>query len=131
LHFAIGSVKVNANKTLMQDIAAIVELLCAHGADVDEVDGCGLRPIHYCVKSMNIEAAKCLLERKANVNLPDTNNETALYIMAEEPYPDESFADMLLKGGGNLGQKKLPLLRNRPNLKQRKVRELIRKYQRN
>ncbi|KAI9765688.1 MAG: hypothetical protein M1840_007246 [Geoglossum simile] len=131
LHLAIGSVKVNANKTLMQDIAAIVKLLCARGADVNAVDGCGLCPIHYCVKSMNIEAAECLLECKANVNLPDANNETALYTMAEEPYPDKSFADMLLKKGGNLGQKKLPPLRNRPNFKQGKVRELIRKYKRN
>jgi ankyrin repeat protein len=125
LHLALGTGKVNADKSKMTNIANTARLLSAHGADVNATDKSGLCPIHYCARTINSEAAKCLLEHGARINEPDLNGRTALNYTAMDSHPDVEFVKMLVARGGRLGTAKLPKLPPRANESQKKVRALV------
>lgn len=127
LHLALGSGKVNADKSKMTNIANTVRLLSSHGADVNAPDGSGLRPIHYCAQTINSEAAKCLLEFGARINELDLKERRALNYTATDSHPDVEFVKMLISKGAILGPARLPKLPPRSNESQKKVRQLVTK----
>jgi ankyrin repeat protein len=117
---------VNANKSRL--ISSIVRLLCEHGADVNAVDYFGLRPIHLCAVTMNLEAAEYLLqEHKAQINALDFKDRTALYYVATNANPNPMFAKMLIERGGKLGKEKLKPLPREMTTIQRRVRDMVAK----
>jgi ankyrin repeat protein len=127
LHLALGSGKVNTDKSKMTNITNTVRLLSSHGADVNAPDRSGLRPIHCCAQTINFEAAKCLLERGARINERDLKERTALNYTAMDSHPDVAFVNMLVSKGAKLGSAKLLKLPPRSNESQRKVRQLVTK----
>ncbi|KAH8587426.1 ankyrin repeat-containing domain protein [Bisporella sp. PMI_857] len=127
LHLALGTGKVNSDKSKMANIVNIVRLLCTHDANINAPDKSGLCPIHYCAQTINSEAAKCILDRGARINEPDLKGRTALYYVAVDGHPDVEFAKMLIRNGAKLGTAKLPKLPPRANESQKKVRLLVMK----
>jgi ankyrin repeat protein len=109
----------------MLNIAKIVRLLCEHHADVNAKDNSGLSPMHYCVQTINRDAAICLLNHKADINASDAKGRTPLYYTALDSYPDFDFAKMLALKRARLGKAKPPNLPPRANESQRKIRALI------
>ena len=125
LHLALGTGKVNANKSDMTNIANMVRLLHSHGADVNAADNSGLRPIHCCAQTFNAEAAKYLLGRGARVNEIDSKQRTALNYTAMDAHPDVEFVNMLVANRAKLGSAKVPKLPPRPSESQRRVRRIL------
>jgi nucleoside phosphorylase len=127
LHLALGSGRVNTNESRMHLISNVVLLLCEHGADVNAADHSGNCPIHYCAMTMNLEAAKYLLqEHNAQINALNSEKHTALYYVAIDAHPDVRFAKMLIEGGGNLGRtKKLQPWPSNASKSQQAVRDMI------
>jgi nucleoside phosphorylase len=125
LHLVIGTAIVSSDKS-RHDISEIVELLCGRGVDVNAAtDRDQLRPIHCCAKTMNTEAAKCLLKHGANINMIDANNRTALDYMTRYPQPDLKLAELLIDRGGNLAKKTSFILPKNATVAQRRLRELL------
>lgn len=125
LNLAIGSAKVDTDPRTMQNIADIVDTLCAAGAKFNAIDSSKLGPIHHCVRTMNIKAAKCLLDRGADIDLLDQGKHTALDYMALDRYPDVELTRMLVKKHAKLGSVELSRLKKVANQKQGSVRMLL------
>lgn len=125
LHVAIGSGKVDDSPNKMQKISDVISALCKSGAKPNDKDKYGVAPIHHCVKTMNIEAAKRLIALGANVNILDSKNRTALNYMAADGYPDEEFTKMLIRQGARLGPPALPKMKRTANEQQWAVRGLL------
>ncbi|KAH0547678.1 hypothetical protein FGG08_000167 [Glutinoglossum americanum] len=130
LHFALGADKVNTNISEMKKATDIVRLLFIHRVDVNAPDESGLRPIHYCAKTINFEATMFLLDKGARINEPDKKGRTALHYVAIDSKPDVQFAEMLIGRGGELGSVRLPDLVPRATTSQRHVRRLIKPLER-
>src|SRR5204862_8133127 len=90
-----------------QKITEAIKLLCTHGADVEArvnaPDSSGRRPIHYCAETINSEAVAYLLQRGAQINKPDAEGRTALYLTTKDSHPDVGFVEMLIDKGARLG----------------------------
>lgn len=127
LHLSLGIGKVNKDKSKMTNILNVVRLLCTNGADVNAPGESGLRPIHYCAKTINSEAAKYLLDHGARINELDDKKRTVLNHTTLDPNPDVEFVKMLIGRGGKLGTAKLQNLPPRASDNQKKVRLLVMK----
>jgi len=125
LHIALGTAKVNADQAKMQNIATTVRLLCARGANVNAQDKFGLSPLHYCAQTINLDAARCLLEREADPSLSDSRGRTALNLTAQDSQPDVKFTEFLISKGAKLGKAKVAKLPPRANQSQKMVRVLL------
>jgi ankyrin repeat protein len=126
LHLVLNNGKVDTDENRMKRITDIVKLLCKNHVDWEAQDDTGLRPLHYCAKTMNIDAASYLIKNcRANVNGMDKENRTALYHLALDCNPDPNMATELLKHDATTGNKDLPPLQARARLSQKKVRDLI------
>lgn len=80
-----------------------------------------MTPLHWCVKTGNKLAAKCLVDI-VNVNAVDSEGRTPLYLFGQDGSPVLEMGEVLLKAGAGLGGKKLPPLKGRPKEVQRTVR---------
>ena len=125
MNVALGTSKVNTNKTKMASTTAIVQFLNEKGADLDARDAQGYAPLHICAKNMNSEAAIALLDAGAKIDLPDKFGRTALYLAGLDVDPDPKFVQMLIGRRATLAGKKLPPLQARPRANQVSVRKLI------
>lgn len=74
-----------------------IELLTAHGADLNAMDPEGRAPLHRAVAAGNLKLAKQLISAGADVNLEDSSGRTALDIASEQ---DESTLVKLLEQYG-------------------------------
>lgn len=106
LHVALANGKIQAAELLLQqgaddDMQALlfdlaeeqaldrdsIELLTAHGADLNVLDPEGRAPLHLAVAAGNLKLAKLLISAGAKVNLEDSSGRTALDIAAEQDEP--------------------------------------------
>ncbi|KAF2650727.1 purine and uridine phosphorylase [Lophiostoma macrostomum CBS 122681] len=125
IHLVLGTVKVFTNKSKMTGIAHLIELLADHGADLSVTDEVGQCPLHYCVKTLNIEAMKVLLDRSADPNIADQRKRTPAYVLGFEKNAEPAMAEMLSKAGARLNGLKFSPLPGRPTESQRRVRAIL------
>lgn len=105
LHIALGTAVVD-NKT-MNHIAAVVETLILHGADLNAEDDNHMRPLHYCALTNNVKAAdppldESLKGQKADILAVHSKGQTALNLLAEALTPDTKFARLLIEKGAKI-----------------------------
>ncbi len=79
--------------------ADAIEALIAEGANVDEVDQQGERPLHKAVRHNHVEAVKALLDAGAEVNAPNQLGLTPLHWAALRGL--DEIAELLLEHGAN------------------------------
>jgi ankyrin repeat protein len=126
----------------------IVQLLLAHGAEVDIKNGEGRTPLHYAASLGRTEVIKLLLDHGANINAADTRSDTILHY-AVSGYADLYFAApsvslfkneskqleavrLLLNSGANIntqGHEGLTALQKAEKRGHTKVAELLRRHE--
>ncbi len=106
LHVALANGKIQAAELLLQqgaddDLQTLlfelaeeqaldrdsIELLTAHGANLNAIGPEGQSPLHLAVAAGNLKLAKQLISAGAKVNLEDSSGQTALNIAAEQDEP--------------------------------------------
>lgn len=86
------------------DAARVTEELAKGGALVDELDaGTGRTALMWAVKGNKVDAAKALIDAKANVNVKDRTGKTALTIAAESKSLDAT--KLLLANGADVASR--------------------------
>ncbi|QIW16186.1 hypothetical protein A4G20_07510 [Pasteurellaceae bacterium RH1A] len=79
----------------------VVSFFISNGVEVNAQDVYGMTPLHYAMRSKNIEAAKVLLEAGADPNIPNQDNLIPLRMCIR--YPDRlDLLELMLKSGGNV-----------------------------
>jgi hypothetical protein len=59
---------------------ALLDLLLAHGANVNHLDKYGLTPLYYMAKNLRqVKTAKCLISRGADVSVKGPKGNTPLH----------------------------------------------------
>ncbi|KAF2405348.1 ankyrin, partial [Trichodelitschia bisporula] len=83
LHIAIGTVMVQGDDLRWKrgQITKAVKKLLEYGADTAARDVIGLTPVHYCIKSQNLDALEVLIGKGANVNVEDKMGRTPLWLL--------------------------------------------------
>lgn len=76
-----------------------INYLIDKGVSVNTQDACGMTPLHYALRSKNIEAAIALLKAGANPNLPNIRGITPLCYINGYPERLDLLQLMLDKGG--------------------------------
>ena len=89
--------------------------LCAAGAKFNAIDSSKLGPIHHYIRTINIKAAKYLLNRGADIDLLDGGKHMALDYIALDRYPNVKFTRMLVKKHAKLGSVELSQLKKIAN----------------
>lgn len=112
----------------MTKCANAIEFLCRNGGNVSFKDELGMTPLHWCVKTANIAAAKHLLLYAVDANDLDNSGRTPLYLLGIDGSPVPEIGELLIQYGGNLNGKLLPPLSGRPKQAQQAVRTLISNY---
>lgn len=64
---------------------------------INLIDGMGYAPLHWAVKKLNVDAITTLLDYKADVDIKDRNDRTALHLAAHHRLIE--IAGLLLEGG--------------------------------
>ena len=89
----------------MDRTKTIVDLLLAHGADINAKDNRGRTVLHK-VHSESAEFVAFLLERGADVNMRDANGETPLFVTISQGSwqmdRTRTVIDLLLANGGDI-----------------------------
>ncbi len=78
----------------------VVELLDG-GAAPDEFDPAGSAPLHYAAATGAYEAARALIDRRADVDIQDAKGRTPLLIAVESFDGQGSFIELLRFAGAN------------------------------
>lgn len=79
----------------------MIEHLISKGLDVNAQDCYGMTPLHYAMRSKNVDAAIALLNAGANPNIPNQDNLIPLRMCIR--YPDRlDLLELMLKNGGNV-----------------------------
>ncbi|MEG9491161.1 ankyrin repeat domain-containing protein [Mannheimia indoligenes] len=79
----------------------MVEYLISKGITVNAQDCYGMTPLHYAMRSKNVEAAIALLNAGADPNIPNQDNLIPLRMCIR--YPDRlDLLELMLKNGGNV-----------------------------
>jgi ankyrin len=79
---------------------AMTEILCQHGADVDQQDWKGCSAVHLATSCGNLPLVTLLVDFHASVNICDSDNITALHIACRKGYLD--IARFLIFQGANV-----------------------------
>jgi ankyrin len=69
----------------------LVELLCAHHANINSVTKYNRNSLHIATLRGNLEVVKVLVSNKINTDACDTDGNTALHFAAENGYKDIIF----------------------------------------
>lgn len=80
--------------------AHIVQLLLAHGAEIDALDWCGRTALHYAVRNSHLDVVMKLLERGAETDIQDCDGLSPLHVAAE--VGAEETIRLLIQEGANL-----------------------------
>ena len=78
---------------------SVVEFYIKHGVEINAQDMYGMTPLHYALRSKNIDAAIALLKAGANPNLPNERGITPLSYINGFPERLDLLQLMLDKGG--------------------------------
>lgn len=79
----------------------MIEYLISKGLDVNAQDCYGMTPLHYAMRSKNVEAIIALLNAGANPNIPNQDNLTPLSMIGY--LPDRlDVLELMLKNGANV-----------------------------
>ena len=79
----------------------MIEHLISRGLDVNAQDCYGMTPLHYAMRSKNVDAAIALLNAGANPNMPNQDNLIPLRMCIR--CPDRlDLLELMLKNGGNV-----------------------------
>lgn len=78
---------------------AVVKFYIQHGVEINAQDIYGMTPLHYAMRSKNVEAAIALLNAGADPNIPDIDRATALAYINGMPEELALLKLMLEKGG--------------------------------
>lgn len=62
----------------------MTKLLISYGSSVNQVDDCGLTPLHYAVNNQNINLLKLLIANRANVNFASYYGQTPFHLAAQQ-----------------------------------------------
>jgi ankyrin repeat protein len=92
----IGTISSISSK--VHDKVVVAQLLMTSGADVRHADGDRWTPLHWAAREANRDIAKMLLDRGADVNALNKNDETPLDVAS-----DALISDFLLARGGRIG----------------------------
>lgn len=77
----------------------VINYLIDKGIDVNAQDMYKMTPLHYALRSKNVDGAMALLKAGADPNIPDEDNAIALAYINGMPKELELLALMLEKGG--------------------------------
>lgn len=77
----------------------VVRALLDAGAQVDEADGDGITSLGWAAIANDVETAKVLIQRRADVNHVDKKGMTPLLYAASIDFGDASMVDLLLHSG--------------------------------
>lgn len=78
---------------------SVVEFYIQHNVPVNAQDMYKMTPLHYALRSKNVDGAMALLKAGADPNIPDEDNAIALAYINGMPKELELLALMLEKGG--------------------------------
>ena len=79
----------------------LVRFYINNGLDINAQDKYGMTPLHYAMRSKNVDAAIALLNAGANPNIPNQDNLIPLRMCIR--YPDRlDLLELMLKNGGNV-----------------------------
>ncbi|MGV6989421.1 ankyrin repeat domain-containing protein [Testudinibacter sp. P80/BLE/0925] len=80
---------------------SVVQFYIDHGVDVNAQDMYGMTPLHYAMRSKNVDGAIALLKAGANPNIPNKDNLIPLRMSIR--YPNRlDLLELMLKNGGNV-----------------------------
>ncbi|MGX2957686.1 ankyrin repeat domain-containing protein [Ursidibacter sp. B-7004-1] len=80
---------------------SVVEFYIKNGVEVNAQDMYGMTPLHYAMRSKNVDAAIALLNAGADPNIPNQDNLIPLRMCIR--YPDRlDLLELMLKNGGNV-----------------------------
>lgn len=106
LHYAAVYNSLGAAKALIHRCTGICEsegkpvYFFGKGAEVDAKSNVGRSPLHLAAQKNNLAVAKFLIEKGANLNLQDENQETPLHLTAKNNCLD--VADYMIKKGADI-----------------------------
>lgn len=75
----------------------IINMLIGAGLDINKPDAAGNFLLLNALKTQNYELTEKLLNLKANINLTDNNNESAVSFVLENPVPPKIFKKIMAK----------------------------------
>ncbi|MGX2948773.1 ankyrin repeat domain-containing protein [Frederiksenia canicola] len=79
----------------------LVRFYIDNGLDINAQDKYGMTPLHYAMRSKNVDAAIALLKAGADPNIPNQDNLIPLRMCIR--YPDRlDLLELMLKNGGNV-----------------------------
>lgn len=79
----------------------LIRFYIDNGLDINAQDKYGMTPLHYAMRSKNVEAAIALLNAGADPNIPNQDNLIPLRMCIR--YPDRlDLLELMLKNGGNV-----------------------------
>ena len=79
----------------------LIRFYINNGLDINAQDKYGMTPLHYAMRSKNVDAAIALLNAGANPNIPNQDNLIPLRMCIR--YPDRlDLLELMLKNGGNV-----------------------------
>ncbi len=85
-------------------LAMIKALVEQYHFDVNQTDGAGTSPLMLAVKRGNLDVAKYLVDRGANVNAVDNEGHNALFYLYKDYEPDKQLLQYLIEQGINVNQ---------------------------